>query len=287
MKHLLAAVRLCLLWSLLLGFLLSVLATKVRRFVSRPHEATPPAYPWRRWACWVTALFGLRVQVRGIPPPAPCLLVANHLSYLDILVLATQTDIVFVAKAEVARWPVIGFLSRAVGTVFIDRARKRDLPRVIQAMTDALRRGQRVAFFPEGTSSAGTLILPFHSPLFEAAVRAGVPVRYASLTYRTICDIPPASHAVCWWGDMTFARHLYALLQLSEVRATVSFGRDAVEAGNRKQLATQARAAVMRLFSPVTPTPTPAPTRAAPSGPSGTLEAGTTQRTLAMLHNHS
>ncbi|MEW6299088.1 MAG: lysophospholipid acyltransferase family protein, partial [Thermodesulfobacteriota bacterium] len=247
----------------------------------------PLAYPWRRWARRVAALFGLRVRVRGTPPPAPCLLVANHLSYLDILVLATQMDIVFVAKAEVARWPVIGFLGRAAGTVFIDRARKRDLPRVIQAMTDALRRGQRVAFFPEGTSSAGALVLPFHSPLFEAAVRAGVPVRYASLTYRTTCDVPPASRAVCWWGDMTFARHLYALLQLSGVRATVSFGRDAVEAGNRKRLAARARTAVMRLFSPVAPSPTSAPTRTAAGGRSGTRGRAVIQRLLAMSYNRS
>ncbi|MCS6926751.1 MAG: 1-acyl-sn-glycerol-3-phosphate acyltransferase [Candidatus Binatia bacterium] len=251
MTHLLAIVRLGILCGLLLAFFLFVAVTTVWCRWVLPSQTLSVPYRWQWWARRVVALLGLRVNVHGVPPPAPCLFVANHLSYLDIVVLAAQMDAVFVAKAEVARWPVLGLLGRAVGTVFIDRARKRDLPRVIAAMIEVLRRGQRVVFFPEGTSSAGGTVLPFHSPLFEAAVRTGVPVRYASLTYRTICDTPPASRAVCWWGDMTFARHLYGLLRLSGVQVTLSFGRDTVAADNRKRFAVQARAAVLRLFSPV------------------------------------
>jgi 1-acyl-sn-glycerol-3-phosphate acyltransferase len=133
----------------------------------------------------------------------------NHLGYLDILMLATQVDAPFVAKAEVAHWPVIGLLCRSVGTIFIDRARKRDLPRVIDEMVAALQRGRRVIFFPEGTSTSGATVLPFRSPLFEATIRTGVPVRYASLAYCTPKGAPPAHQVVCWWGDMTFIDHVY------------------------------------------------------------------------------
>lgn len=179
MTHLRAIVRLGSLCGLLLALLLSVVATTVWGRWVRPCRPLSLPYRWRWWTRRIVALLGLQVKVHGVPPPAPCLFVANHLGYLDVVVLAAEMDAVFVAKAEVARWPVLGLLGRALGTVFVDRARKRDLPRVIAAMTDVLRRGQRVVFFPEGTSSAGGTVLPFRSPLFEAAVRTGVSVRYA------------------------------------------------------------------------------------------------------------
>jgi len=250
-RHLRAAVRLIALCSLTWGTYLAVLGAKGICFFSAPVGAFLQAWSVRLWARSVAALLAMRIEVSGAPPLGPCLLVANHLSYIDILLLATQTNTLLVAKSEVARWPVIGFLCRSLHTVFIDRERKRDLPRVIGMITDALRRGHRVCLFPEGTSTLGATVLPFKSSLFEAAVRAGVPVSYASLTYRTPDGEPPAYRAVCWWGDMTFAPHVYALLQLPGFQATVTFGNDFIAADNRKRLAARAWTAVTQQFTPL------------------------------------
>jgi len=177
--------------------------------------------------------------------------VSNHLSYLDVLLLAAHARPIFVAKSEVAGWPLIGTLGRLLGTIFIDRNRKRDLPRVIEEITASLRQGRAVVFFPEGTTTAGATVLPFKSPLFEPAARNGIPVFYASLSYSAASNGPPADLSLCWWGEMTFVTHLYKLLQLPGFRARVCFGSDPLSGHNRKSLAAGARAAVIRQFVPV------------------------------------
>jgi len=128
-----------------------------------------------------------------------------------------------------------------LGTLFIDRSRKRDLVRVIDAMEREMARGERVILFAEGTSTRGDCVLPFKSSLFEAAVRAGRPVECASLSYATPAGSEPADRVVCWWGDMTFPDHVYGLLQLPYFEATVRFAPVTLEGGDRKHLARRAR----------------------------------------------
>ncbi len=211
---------------------------------------------WRRWIFrnWGRATcrgMGVRVEVVGSPPREPSILVCNHLGYLDIAVIAGCLDTVFVSKAEVARWPVLGLLTRTMGTIFVPRERVRALPEVNRRITAALERGDSVVIFPEGTSTKGATVASFKRPLLAPAAERGLPVRYASLSYRVGPGDPPASEAVCWWGDMTFAPHLLGLLGLARVEARLQFGTEAVVERDRRLLAEKLWRAVHELFIPV------------------------------------
>jgi 1-acyl-sn-glycerol-3-phosphate acyltransferase len=198
----------------------------------------------RGWARFVARIVGMRLRVTGAPPTTPSLLVANHLGYVDVVALWSAVDGCFVAKSEVAGWPVVGVLGRVLRTLFIDRTRRRDVLRVLGEMEAALGRDEHVILFAEGTSSDGDRVLPFKSSLFEAAVRTGRPVACAHLAYRTATGSPPASQAVCWWGDMTFPDHLYELLCLPAFEARLCFLPGALGSTDRKWLARAARSAI-------------------------------------------
>lgn len=204
------------------------------------------------WASGVGLILGMRLTVAGSPPPPPFFLVSNHLTYVDVLVLASQLRCTFLAKSEVARWPVVGSLVRSVDTMFIDRESIRDIPRVIRLIEETLGKGVGVVVFPEATSSRGATVLPFRPSLLEAAARARMPVSYATLTYRTPEGAAPAHLAVCWWGDMAFFRHLLGLLRLREFHATVTFGAKSIQEEDRKALAEKLWRAVGEQFEPVT-----------------------------------
>jgi 1-acyl-sn-glycerol-3-phosphate acyltransferase len=206
----------------------------------------------RFWARLVSALLGMRIETAGVPPAGAFLLVANHLSYVDVLVLASRLECVFVAKDEVERWPVVGRLCRAVDTLFISRERRGDVARVVVRIEELLKEGRGVVLFPEGTSTDGSLVLPFRPALLETAVRAGVPVSYASLTYVTQPGVPPAQSSVCWWGEAGFLDHLIDLLRLPGFEARVTFGAERIFDTDRKVLAERLWRAVRRQFVPVT-----------------------------------
>lgn len=206
---------------------------------------------FRSWARTAAAILGVRLGVSGAPPRPPFLLVVNHLGYADVVALAASCECVFVAKKEVGAWPVVGRLCRRVGTIFIDRRSRRDIPRALSLVESALDQGLGVVLFAEGTSTRGAGVLPFKSPLLEAAARRGLPVHYASLSYRTPPGEARAETAVCWWGDMTFPRHFFELLKLKSFRADLSFGEEAIREGDRKALAGRLWMAVCARFVPV------------------------------------
>lgn len=201
---------------------------------------------FRRWTDYVRAVMGLRVEVDGAAPEPPFVLVSNHQSYLDVILLGSQLRCTFVARADVAGWPLIGRLCRAVGTLFIDRASKRDLPRVMRQMEEVLESGRGVVLFPEGTTSRGDDVLPFRPSLLDAAARSGRPVWYASLSYATPPGCAPADRAVCWWGEMPFTSHLLGLLGLPEIRARLTYGEQPILESDRKILAARLQQAVER-----------------------------------------
>ncbi|HLF82599.1 MAG TPA: lysophospholipid acyltransferase family protein, partial [Blastocatellia bacterium] len=167
---------------------------------------------FHEWAKATAAILSLKVAVRGTPPTPPFLLVSNHLSYVDVLVFASQLKCGFVARGDVAGWPVIGLLCRGVNTIFVDRERRKDVARVNELIDLALGEGRGVVLFAEGTSTRGDTVLPFKSSLLEQAARAGLAVSYAALSYRTRENEPPAHLSVCWWGEMTFVKHVIGLL---------------------------------------------------------------------------
>jgi 1-acyl-sn-glycerol-3-phosphate acyltransferase len=240
-------------------FVLTTIALYVAWLVLMPIAASlKKREPMRRtllrtWANAMLTIGGGQLTIAGIPPQGPFLLVANHLSYLDIVVLSAATDAVFVAKREVGAWPLFGTIGHMIGTIFIDRRNKRDILRVNALIATELAAGRGVIVFGEGTSSAGATILPLKSPLLEPAVRAGLPVHYVTLHYQTPAGTPPAYLALCWWGAMDFLPHLQLCLGLDSFAVTVRFGATAVGDRCRKRLARTLRAAMLTQFTPSAP----------------------------------
>jgi lyso-ornithine lipid O-acyltransferase len=186
----------------------------------------------------------LRAEYLG-EPPAAGLLASNHLSYLDILVLAARQPAVFVSKADVRGWPVLGFLTRLAGTLFVRREKRADVSPLNEQMAARLRAGVVVVVFPEGTSSDGQQVLPFFSSLLEPAVAGGAPVTPVFIRYE-LADGSVADE-VCYWRDMTFASHFLNLLTKRAVRAQVRYGTPRPAGKDRKQLARELQQAVCNL----------------------------------------
>lgn len=195
------------------------------------------AFVFGSWARGMAHALGMRIERLGTPPAEPSLLVSNHLGYADIVLIASQMRCVFLSKAEVADWPVIGLLSRWMQTLFVDRGRRRDVTRVAREIRERLERGQSVVLFPEGTSTGGDAVLPFRSALLEPAALGGWPVRTAALRYETPCGSPPARDVVCWWGEASFAPHVLRLFALPSFRARIAFGNQPLRDPDRKALA--------------------------------------------------
>jgi 1-acyl-sn-glycerol-3-phosphate acyltransferase len=191
---------------------------------------------------------GMRLHTAGAPPPPPFLLVSNHLSYVDILAFASIADCIFVAKSDLSSWPVVGSLCRVGDVVFVDRTLRRDVGRVNGLIDEAIRNGEGVMVFPEGTSTGGQTVLPFMSSLLDGAARDRIPVHTASILYRTTTPDMAASDSVCWWGDMTFTDHFFALLGMRTFDAWIRHGSASITRDDRKQLARDLHTQVLADF---------------------------------------
>lgn len=210
---------------------------------------------WRQlifslWARGFARISGMKVDIVGTPPKPPFFLVCNHLGYVDIPALRCAVDGVFVAKGELDHWFVAGRIIRDMGTVFIDRTNRRDIPRAGDEIIKRLDDGEGVIIFPEGTSTKGEEVLPFNSSFLEFASKFDIPVSYASITYETPSDEMRASDAVCWWDDTSFMAHLYRFFGLSEFTAVIRFGDEPISNPNRKELAHELRQKVLERFIP-------------------------------------
>jgi 1-acyl-sn-glycerol-3-phosphate acyltransferase len=187
-------------------------------------------------------LAGLEVRVRvhgdRSSPEAPELLVANHVSWLDVYVLNAIREARFVAKSETRGWPLVGIAAARFDSLFIVRGSIRDAARVERAIAAALRAGDSVAFFPEGTTSDGTRLRRFHPALFQAAVDAGTTVRPIAIRY-PLADGAP-NPAVPFVGDMTFVESLVRVARAPTVAAEVTF-LPPLRGDCRRQLASRAQ----------------------------------------------
>jgi 1-acyl-sn-glycerol-3-phosphate acyltransferase len=212
---------------------------------------------WRRfvtrlWARVLAGIIGLRIYSHNTPPNAPFLLVSNHLSYLDVIVLQSQLDCAFVAKSEVASWPLVGLAARSVGTIFIERKVGRHIQRTLKQIQETMGNGLGVVLFAEGTSTNGRTVSRFKSPLLEIAACEETPVRYASISYSVLPGERPAPESVCWWGDMTFPDHLFRMLKMPSLDAHLVYGVEPIVDSNRHVLAKKLWSAVSAQFEPVT-----------------------------------
>jgi 1-acyl-sn-glycerol-3-phosphate acyltransferase len=183
--------------------------------------------------------------------PAEGALIANHLSYVDVVLFAALSPCVFCSKIEIASWPVVGYLGKMAGTVFVDRGRGGSALKAGSKMQAALEDGVPVMFFPEGTTTNGTEMLPFRSGLLGQVLEVGAPVTAAYLEFTIEEDNGPdvvVEDDVCHWGDDPMWPHVWKYLGLKGVRATVRFGdgpiRWSSEGLNRKAAAVEARDAV-------------------------------------------
>ena len=179
--------------------------------------------------------------------PRSGLLVCNHLSYLDIVVLSAVQPCAFVAKRDVATWPLFGWLARAAGTIFVDRERRLSSPVVVGLIRNAIASGSVVVLFPEGTSSDGTTVLPFKSALLESAVQLRCPVAATAIQYAL--DEGSVADEVCYWRDMTLVPHLLNLFFKREIRSNCSFSVPKIRVGDRKEIARELREEIMSMRS--------------------------------------
>ena len=199
----------------------------------------------RRWSRRLLAILAVDARVEGdlAAHRGNVLVVANHVSWLDIFVLNAHRPVRFVAKAEIAKWPVVSQLVRGAGTVFIERERRRDTHRVNHQVARVLAAGDVVAVFPEGTTTDGTGLLPFKSSLLQPIVEAEGHVQPVAIRYRS--QRGDAALAVAWVGDTTFAQSFWAVC--GERRITVELlAQPALHAraAHRRELARAAETAI-------------------------------------------
>jgi 1-acyl-sn-glycerol-3-phosphate acyltransferase len=207
------------------------------------------ASPWpRRFLGWVARSAGMRVRVAGAPLERDVLFLANHLSWLDILVLAGASGTAFVAKAEVAATPVVGWLAKLNNTVFVARSERAAVRGQADSLRTALASGQPVALFPEGTTDGGPDILPFRASLLAALFPPlpGVKVQPVALDYGA------AAHDLAWIGDESGLANVRKVLTRRGTTPVIVHFLAPVDpaAGDRKALASAARAEIVEALGP-------------------------------------
>jgi len=168
------------------------------------------------WLARIPPRLGLRMKVEGTPNPGPCLYVANHISYIDPVVVLMHVDANVVAKAEILRWPLVGYGAYLVGTIFVKREEKSSRLEAANTISETLHNGKSILVFPEGTTSAGPTTIPFRPRTFEAAFLAEVPVQPIAIIY----DSPE----VAYIGDDTFLPHFFRLFKMKHIDGRVTFG---------------------------------------------------------------
>lgn len=249
-------------------FRLAFIALAVLPFalVGMPFQALILAFRLPGWTLLPHAFFkmfafglGLRVRVVGAPvTDRPVLLVANHISWLDIPAIASRIPVSFVAKSEVAQWPLVGLLARMHRTIFVNRTRRTDTRRTANAITRRIEEGGTVLLFAEGTSDIGTHVLPFRSALLGAAQAAMTPkgggtvaIQPMAIAYTARAGLPIARHErtqLAWVGDMGILDNLFEILSSGPKDVTIAFADPIGGEGERKTIAKMAEREVRRML---------------------------------------
>lgn len=202
---------------------------------------------WRgMWAGRILRSLGITMVVEG-RPPASGLVVSNHMSYVDVLTLGSVLPAIFVSKSEVRGWPLVGPLITTGGTIFLERGKARAAAEANRAVAKTLAEDVPVVIFPEGTTTAGDRVLPFHGALFDSAVRQAVDIWPASVSY-SFADGKDAAGTVAYFGDDTLMPHLMRLAGRNNVVAHVRFAAEPVAAVDRAAAAQASRTEVISLL---------------------------------------
>jgi 1-acyl-sn-glycerol-3-phosphate acyltransferase len=191
------------------------------------------------WSRGMLRLVNVNLRVNGEPAEqGPMLVVINHISWLDILVMLAAQPVRFVSKSEVKHWPIIGWLATNVGTLYIERTKRRDALRVVHETAEALKSGKLIAIFPEGTTSDGKQLLPFHANLLQAAISASSPVQPVALRFLEANG--ELSMTPVYIGDDTLVASIWRMLCAQPVTAQLDFLEPVASSGmERRELAEQ------------------------------------------------
>jgi 1-acyl-sn-glycerol-3-phosphate acyltransferase len=197
-----------------------------------------------RWSGQLLRILGIELKVSGLAPrPGAKLVVANHISWLDIVALNAVVPSRFVSKAEVADWPIVGRIGTMAGTLYLVRERRRDAMRVLGLMAQALREGGTVAVFPEGTTGSGHGLLHFHGNLLQAAIDAEVPIQPVALRYSD--PQQAVSDVAAYVGDISLMQSLWQVVAARGLQIHVTvLPAQAVNHADRRALAEQLQALV-------------------------------------------
>lgn len=247
---------------------------------------TALVFPWietpkrhaliRRWSERLLRILRVEARLHGVPSqrlPGGLVIVANHISWLDIFVLNTLQPARFIAKIELSRWPLVGRLIASVGTLFIDRTRRRDAHKINRHAAEALARGDVIAIFPEGTTSHGRDVLPFHGSLLQPIVEAQGYVQPVAIRYRT----PDGEHtdAPGYVGDTTFVQSFWRVVSQRSLVVELHLTPPVPARGaHRRTLARMAEDAIRSLIVASVSAP-------ASAAPAGATESGTPDRRRA------
>ena len=176
------------------------------------------------WAAQLLRIWGIGLEVRGQPVlTGPALMVCNHISWLDILVIHATRHCRFVSKSELREWPLIGTLATGAGTLYIERESRKDALRMVKEMARALMAGDVLAVFPEGTTGDGFDMLPFHANLIQSAIDADAPVQPLALQFID-SKTNEISMAARFVGDDTLVGSIWRTLNAKGLKAVVNFG---------------------------------------------------------------
>lgn len=213
----------------------------------------------REWSSSLLILLGVQLSIRGTPPndaSHKMMVVANHVSWLDIYLLNAVWPVRFVSKAEVRNWPVIGWLAEVTGTLFLERGKRRDTARINDAIITALNNDDCVALFPEGTTTDGTHIRPFLSSLLQPAIDAGAELRPAALRY--LNPDGTINTRAAYHGDMSMMDSLRNILAEREILAELHFLAPVSCTGKiRRELARQTETVISSALNLANPHRTP------------------------------
>jgi 1-acyl-sn-glycerol-3-phosphate acyltransferase len=200
------------------------------------------------WAMQLLRIWGIDLEVRGKPVTlGPALLVCNHISWLDILVIHATRHCRFVSKSELRDWPVLGTLATGGGTLYIERAQRKDAMRMVKDMAKSLREGDVLAVFPEGTTGDGIGMLPFHANLIQSAIEAEAPIQPLALQFVDV-KTNEISMAARYIDDDTLLDSVWSTLNARGLKAVVNFGElQESQERDRRTWAHDLREEVMRL----------------------------------------
>jgi 1-acyl-sn-glycerol-3-phosphate acyltransferase len=203
----------------------------------------------RLWSRKLLRILHVRYTVHGhLPKGTPTLIVSNHVSWLDIWVIDSVIGVRFVAKSDIRRWPVIGFLVKGAGTIFIERDKRHDTARTNRSIVQALTHGEYVAIFPEGICTDGTEVRPYHASLFQPAVGAGAKVAVMALRY--VRRNGELNDDASYGGERTLVESTRLILRNETIRAQVIFaGEISVSGKTRRDIAIEAETATARALS--------------------------------------